>query len=58
MDNNILRAALFPQSDEYSIEHFGKQFIGALAAALYGCSGCQKVLLKLFLKIVVLICSS
>lgn len=53
--NDILRAALFPQADEYSIKHFGKQFARVQAAALYGFSGCQEVLLEPFLKIVVLI---
>lgn len=38
--NNIQRAALFPQSDEYSIKQFGKQFIRALAAALYSSVPC------------------
>lgn len=61
VDNNVLRAALSPESGEYSIKQFGKQFIGALAAALYSsvrCTVFQEVLLELYLKIVVLICSS
>lgn len=61
LENNILRAALFLLSDKYSIIQFGKQFIGALAAALYSsvhCTVFQQVLLELLLKIAVLICSS
>lgn len=61
VENNILRAALFQLSDKYSIIQFGKQFIGALAAALYSsvhCTVFQQVLLELYLKIAVLICSS